>query len=89
MTSHTTEGFRQALAKLPQSIQYRAHAAYRRFRNNPQHNSLQFKRVHPTRPVYSARVNDDYRAVALVDGDEVVWFWIGKHAEYERLLRSL
>ncbi len=89
MTSHTTEEFRAALAKLPKSIQARAQAAYRRFRANPQHNGLQFKRVHTTRPIYSARVTDDYRVVGIVDGDDVVWFWIGKHTEYERLLRSL
>lgn len=89
MTSHTTQSFRDALARLPKNIQARARAAYRQFRTNPQHTGLQFKKVHRTRPVYSARVNDDYRVVGILDGDEVVWFWIGKHEEYERLLKSL
>lgn len=46
-------------------------------------------KVHQTRPGYSARVSDDYRVVGIMDGDAIVWFWIGKHVEYERLLKSL
>ena len=30
-----------------------------------------------------------YRALAVLDGDLAVWFWIGTHADYDRLLRSL
>jgi mRNA-degrading endonuclease RelE of RelBE toxin-antitoxin system len=89
MTSHTTPSFRDALAKLPKVIRARARAAYRRFQRDPRHSSLQFKKVHRTRPIYSARVTDDYRVVGTVEGNEIVWFWIGKHEEYERLLKSL
>jgi hypothetical protein len=89
MTSHTTQSFRDAFVKLPNNIQSRARSAYRRFRTNPNHSGLQFKKVHPTRSVYSARVTDDYRVVGILEGDEIVWFWIGKHEEYERLLKQL
>ena len=50
---------------------------------------LHFKKVHATRPIYSARVGLGYRALAVRDGDTVIWFWIGAHDEYERLLRTL
>jgi len=89
MNSHTTQSFRDALALLPIDIQKRARAAYLRFRTNPRHPGLDFKKVHPTRPVFSARVNDDNRVVGVMDGNDVVWFWIGKHEEYERLLKQL
>jgi hypothetical protein len=89
MKSHITQSFRDALALLPLSIQKRARAAYRRFQSNPHHSGVQFKKVHATKPVYSARVNDDYRAVGMMDDDAIVWFWIGKHEEYERLLKQL
>jgi hypothetical protein len=89
MNSHTTRSFRDALASLPKNIQARARAAYRRFRSNPGHFGLQFKKVHHTRPVYSARINNDYRVVGALDGNDIVWFWIGKHEEYERLLKQL
>ncbi len=89
MKSHTTASFREALSRLPKSIQVRARAAYRRFRSDPSHRSLQFKKVHQTRPIYSARINDDYRAVGAINDDDIVWFWIGKHKTYERLLKQL
>ena len=89
MKSHTTESFREALAKLPESIRKRAQEAYRKFRTDPYQRGLHFKRVHTVRPVYSARVTDDYRVLGVLDGDEIVWYWIGKHEEYQRLLKSL
>jgi len=89
MTSHTTQSFRGGLAKLPKNIRAQARSAYRRFQMNPHHKGLHFKKVHHTRPVYSARINDDYRVVGIVQGDEIAWFWIGKHEEYERLLKTI
>ena len=88
MTSRTTERFRSAFAELPDHIRRRARTAYRLFRDNPQHPSLRFKQIHAARPIYSARVGLGYRALAVLDGDVVVWFWIGTHADYDRLLRG-
>ena len=89
MNSHTTRSFRDSLALPPAEIQKRARAAYLHFRTDPQHPGLEFKKVNRARPVYSARINDDYRAVGVMDGTDIVWFWIGKHEEYERLLKQL
>ena len=89
MTSRTTERFRSALAALPEAIRARARHAYRLFRDNPQHPSLRFKRVHTTRPIFSARIGLGYRALAVQDGDDLIWFWIGTHGEYDALLRRL
>lgn len=89
MTSRTTEHFRNAFAELPDHIRRRARTAYRLFRDNPQHPSLRFKQIHAARPIYSPRVGLGYRALAVLDGDVVVWFRIGTHADYDRLLRSL
>ena len=86
MKSHTTERFRKALASLPDHVQRRARKAYRLFRRDPNHPSLHFKQVHPTRPIYSARVSLGYRALGVVAADDIVWFWIGSHDEYERLI---
>ncbi len=89
MNSHTTERFRRALAALPTDIRQQAREAYRLFRDNPLHPGLRFRQVHPTLPVYSARINVEYRAVGIRTDNTIVWFWIGKHSEYERLLRNL
>jgi Txe/YoeB family toxin of Txe-Axe toxin-antitoxin module len=63
MNSRRTRKFRDALAALPLNLRKQAAAAYRRFQADPYHPSLHFKKVHPTLPVYSARINDDYRVV--------------------------
>lgn len=40
-------------------------------------------------PVYSVRIDLDWRAVGVLQGDTMVWFWIGSHGDYERLLSKL
>ncbi len=89
MNSRTTERFRRTFALLPETIRKQARAAYRLFRDNARHPSLQFKKVHPHLPVYSVRVNLEYRAVGVLRNDDIVWFWIGTHKEYEQVLRSI
>jgi hypothetical protein len=66
-----------------------ARKAYRLFRENPNHPSLQFKKIHAREPIYSVRVTLGYRALALVGNDDVTWFWIGSHADYDRLLNDI
>jgi hypothetical protein len=85
LKSSTTKSFRTAFSKLPKSAQKQARHAYRLFVQDPKHPSLQFKKVHPSRPIYSVRISLNYRALGTKDGDTVVWFWIGSHAEYDRL----
>ncbi len=34
-------------------------------------------------------MNSDYRAVGTRDGDDVIWFWAGSHADYEHLIGRL
>lgn len=62
---------------------------YRLFRDNPKHPSLHLKRIHARDPVFSVRVTLGFRAVGLLESDEVTWFWIGSHADYDRLLKML
>jgi hypothetical protein len=40
------------------------------------------------RNLWSARVGIHYRAVGERDGDQILWYWIGTHAEYDRLLKG-
>lgn len=89
MISRTTEKFRTLFALLPSSIKSQAKQAYLQFKKDPYHPSLQFKRVHSSKPIYSVRVNIDYRAVGIVKNNEIIWFWIGSHSVYDRLLKQL
>jgi len=84
--SHTTAQFRKMFSELPAEVQRQARRAYRAFQQNPHHPSLRFKSVLPMRPVYSARISSDYRAVGVLDGDEIIWYWIGSHGDYDKLL---
>ena len=89
MTSQTTDKFWKAYARLDETVKEQARASYRLFEQNPQHPSLQFKKVHTKLPVYSARINLNYRAVGVREDEVVIWFWIGPHDEYEKLLARL
>ncbi|MGL5076668.1 MAG: type II toxin-antitoxin system RelE family toxin [Waterburya sp.] len=89
MKSRTTKKFRQALAELPDQVRKQARIAYRQFKKNPNHPSLRFKKVHQKLPIYSARISRDYRAVGQIDQDVIIWFWIGSHTDYDKLLSSI
>jgi hypothetical protein len=89
LRSRTTRRFRRAFARLPEPIKVRAREAYRRFVENPNHPGLRFKRIHPTEPIYSARVTKDYRTLGLLEEGTVIWFWIGTHADYDELISRL
>jgi mRNA-degrading endonuclease RelE of RelBE toxin-antitoxin system len=75
-------------ANLPDEIQQRAKRAYQLFRQNPSHPGLSFKKVDEENNIYSARVGLGYRVLGQIDDGDIVWFWIGPHTEYDRLLRA-
>ena len=89
MISKTTRRFRQSLDRLPKKVLRQAMEAYRLFSRDPNHPSLRFKKIHTFQPIYSVRINIDYRAVGTLTGEEIVWFWIGSHSEYDKLLQRL
>ena len=89
MKSRATLRFWAAYRELPRDVREAAQKAYRLFQHDPNHPSLQFKKVHAREPIYSMRVSGGYRVVGLLDKDEVSWFWIGGHADYDRILKNL
>jgi hypothetical protein len=70
-------------------VQKQAFEAYRIWTRDPWHASLQFKQIHATKPVFSVRIGLDWRAVCVRSGDTAVWFFIGSHAEYDRVIKTL
>jgi hypothetical protein len=85
MKSLTTPKFWRAYADLPPEIKPAARKQYRLWKDNPRHPPLPFKKVGP---FWSARITEDYRSLALLQNDIYHWFWIGTHAEYERILKG-
>ncbi len=90
MTSRLHPRFRRCFERLPKDIRQRAREAYRRFAADPAHPGLRFKRLQSDLPLWSVRISDSYRAVGVrKTDDEIIWIFIGTHAEYDRMLRSL
>ena len=75
--------FWQFYARLPADVQRVADKNYVLLKENPQHPSLQFKQVGR---FWSVRVGLGHRALAVEIEEGFVWFWIGSHADYDRLL---
>ncbi len=90
MTSRTTRAFRERFRQLAPEVQRQARVAYRLWLRDPYYPSLHFKRVHPSDPIFSVRVGRSWRALGLLrEHDQMVWFWIGSHSDYDRLLSHL
>lgn len=80
---HTTEKFWRCSHALSPEARSIADRAYALLRENPQHPSLHFKRVGR---YWSARVGASHRALGVDVSDGIVWFWIGEHAQYDRII---
>ncbi len=89
LNSRLTEDFIALFARLPDAVKEQARKAYRLWRHDPTHRSLHFKRVHSHRPIYSARVSLNWRVLGLLHDGTMYWFWIGSHANYDRVLHQL
>jgi hypothetical protein len=68
---------------LPADIQKLADKNYALLQANPRHPSLHFKKVGA---FWSVRVGRNYRALAVEGNSGLVWFWIGEHTVYDRLI---
>lgn len=84
MRHHATTAFWTAYARLPRHIQSLADRNFELLKQNPNHPSLHLKQVGR---LWSVRVGLSWRALAVQDGVDFVWFWIGSHAEYDKRLR--
>ena len=89
MKSIGTRRFWDEYASLPEHVKRQARFAYRLFLENPRHPGLRFKRIHTREPIHSVRIGLGYRALCVVSGDNVVWFWIGTHAAFDKLVKDL
>ena len=71
LKSETTEAFRRQFAAAPTAVQTKIRAAYALWSENPNHPSPRFKKVHDKLPIYSARVDLNWRAVGVMKQDTV------------------
>jgi hypothetical protein len=81
---YATSTFWECYYALAPSTRWLADEAYARLKQDPRYPSLHFKKVGR---YWSARVGNHHRALAVEAPDGLVWFWIGTHAEYDKLIR--
>ncbi len=84
MNSQTLPSFWESYERLDESIRKRARKAFMLWSENPFHPSLHFKCINSGENIWSVRISLGYRALGVMDGDTVTWFWAGSHEEYER-----
>jgi hypothetical protein len=85
MNSRCTREFWRLYHALPADIRRLADKQYGFWRDDHWHPSLHFKKV---KSYWVARVSEDYRAIGIEVDGTTVWFWIGPHDEYKRMLHS-
>lgn len=83
MKHHASPRFWKCLRGLPKAVQALARKNFKLLRKDPRHASLRFKKVGE---FHSVRVGLGHRALGVDGPDGPVWFWIGSHSDYDRLL---
>ncbi len=81
----TTTRFWKCFDKLPKPIQKHAKQNFKLLKASQWHPSLHFKKVGN---FCSARIGLNHRALAVKDGENFIWAWIGSHEEYERMIKD-
>jgi len=71
--------------QLPPQIRALADKNFALLKSDPYHASLRLKKVGN---FWSVRVGRRHRALAKERKEGLVWFWIGPHDEYERLIKT-
>ncbi len=83
MKHFTSPAFWECFEKLPSNVQEQANRCFELLKANPRHPSLHFKSIGK---YHSVRVGLHFRALAVETTDGFVWFWIGSHSDYDKLL---
>lgn len=85
MRHFASRSFWEAYSRLPQHIRALADRNYAILKEDPRHPSLHLKKIGR---YWSVRTGLSHRALAVDVDDGVLWFWIGSHADYDRMIQS-
>ncbi len=75
--------FWRCFQSLPENVRKLARKNFELLKEDPSHPSLHFKKVGR---FWSVRIGLYYRALAIEDGGDFIWIWIGNHEEYDELI---
>ena len=81
---YATRRFWRCYDALPKKVQQTADQCYVLLKANPSHPSLHFKKL--SDKYWSVRIGLNYRALGVEVENGISWFWIGTHAEYDKLI---
>ena len=84
---YTTRTFWKCYGALPASVQNTEDQCYELLKVDPSHRSLHFKKI--SKKYWSVRAGLDYRALGVEVEGGILWFWLGTHAEYDKLIGKL
>ncbi len=85
MNHYASPSFWSAYDELPLSVQQVADRNYKKLKVNSKHPSLHFKKIGK---YWTVRVGIHYRALAVEIEEGLLWFWIGSHGEYDKIIKS-
>jgi hypothetical protein len=85
MTHFATPQFWYCYRHLPKAVQDVADKNFAIMNEKREHPSLRLKKIGQA---WTVRVGLHYRAMARERYEGLVWFWIGHHSQYEKLLKS-
>lgn len=68
---------------LPKEVRETADKNFQLLKSDPRHPSLHFKRIGA---VWSVRIGDRFRALGHESPEGIQWFWIGSHADYDKIV---
>ena len=80
----TSNRFWKCFEKLAPPVQNIAKKNFELLKNNPRHPSLHFKKVGK---LWSVRATLNHRALAIEDGADFIWVWIGTHDDYGKMIK--
>jgi len=86
MAHYADPEFWRLYHELPAAIRDQADASFELLKANPAHPSIRLKKIKGRDGLWSARVGSNYRALAVEVPDGLQWFWIGTHADYDRMI---
>ncbi|MER3435946.1 MAG: hypothetical protein C4288_21870 [Leptolyngbya sp. ERB_1_1] len=84
---YATRKFWKCYDVLPETVQDTADQCYELLKSDPSHPSLHLKKI--GKNYWSVRAGLDCRALGVEVEDGISWFWIGTHAEYDKLIGKL
>ena len=82
----TTDRFWRCFEELPEPVRKVSKKNFELLKTNPLHPSLHFKKVGK---FWSVRAGLTHRALAVEEGEDFIWVWIGTHDEYKRMLKEM